>query len=350
MIEILKEWFLPDGWLNRIYILILLSLFSAAFYHPYNAFAISILDKVILIVPVLSALFFYLLLYLGLKEKAYYLNFTDSTFWYGSFFLLLYWSLGLNTDINYLKLSKLSLFVMYACYFIETLEYDHRIRKYSYEEITKQEQKSKYFIPTAHTMSYFPKTVGEFGLLAIPLLYIPFVFLKGYLFPQNTLLIASIVLLLFPLSTTRLAVYRRERLFISFVLIHTSFFAFLFYLGVPKFILFFDIWFLYLFILYGLSLIYCLNTTKQYIAFVTLLGIFMLASVLYNAVGIFGVKNIFNIIVLIVIPLLAALVGTIFTNKLSLKLNKENDNYYTPKEITNKLGISLDQTYKLDGA
>ena len=46
-------------------------------------------------------------------------------------------------------------------------------------------------------------------------------------------------------------------------------------------------------------------------------------------------------------PILGATFGAIYAYRLSLKGEKEDEIYLTTKEISTKLGITLNQTYKL---
>lgn len=345
MFEILRQWCWPEGMVNRIYVLSLLCLFGLSFHPAHNAIAINILDKVVLIIPIISVVIFYMLQYFGLKKQSYYLELSESTFWYVNFFLFTYWATGLNEDPNRNHISKISYIVMLVCYFIENLEYDFRVRKTKYDDIEKEERVKKYYIPKANTMHHFPRTVGEFTLLLLPLLYAPFLIIKFVSSGNKIYLVSSIAILLFPIGTFRLSVHRLEWLFVLFVIIYSFIAAIAYSIGTPTLVIYSLVLFELMYVLFGLSLIYNLNRTKDYIRLVSFLSMILIGNILFNALILFGKNEVYNLFIIAILPLLAALAGSIFSYKVSIK--NKHEALLSTNDVAQKLDITLSQTYKL---
>lgn len=346
MFESLRDFIIFDNWPARIVAIIMLPLLIAGFNSDYQVVSWQILDILYITLSAGSIILYYLFLLLKITDKGAFIDdMTDPLLIYGILFSLIYWVNG-DTNTPYLEFvsSNARIIFLFKLILVTGVSHFYKINKTSLKEVEKEESQNNYILPKAYSMTYFSKTIGEIGLIVLPLLYGTFIIISAFINDSINSLISGIVILLFILFTILLSYFRNEILFWSgyFLLIILSFVTFIINQQIlPSLILF-----VYFLLLFGLSILYTSNNKKQHFKLVALVLVFYLINIFIEKIDIFRNVEFQTIIIGLFIPFLAALFGAYVSNVLSKKdLNIES--FLTVDEVSETLSVSKQKVYNL---
>ncbi len=348
MIEGILSYIWPDNPIEKVLGFALLVLLVMGLAGPLEAEARIAINLFYWVIPILTTALFWLLVSLKQYTKAFKVDeLLSPLLFYGIIFSIIYYGLGEADSIilGFIPLSgrfalgSALLLCTGASHFLQ-------IRYLGLDEVESQERSKRSIIPQHETLSYFAQTIGEWGIMFLSIIFIIMIVVQAWPHVGDVRTTFPIALLfLIILSPCLLSVHRTETLFwLLFILFSVSILC-----GIRLNIhgLAFLGYEIFLFILFGIALIYRLETTYHHVVLVSILLLFMLIGMVLEAVEIFGPGVLKSALTAVVVPLLAAVVSAFLAAKWSRIQSSPPEAFVTTEEASQQLGLSRSAVYKL---
>lgn len=348
MFEGIWSYIWPDNIAERCLSLILLPIFILGCIGPFQIEAQQLLIFLYYIIPLAIIGLFWLLVVLKQLETAFSIEeLLSPLLFYGIIFSAIYWRLKTSDNVIFGFIPISGRFVFGSSIILVTgASHFLQIKTLGLKKVAEQERPKFSLIPRAKTLSYFSETVGEWGLMFLSIIFIAMILIAEWPHIQNFETIFPLaILVLFPLSSCLLSLHRTQSIFWLLLVL----FVLMTFFGVQSGIkglpyIFYEI---FLYILFGLSVVFPLEKEYHHVVLVVILLLHILIQRLLESIDILGSGRVFQVFTTIAVPFLAAAISAYLATRWAKIQVASKDGFLPAKQVAHELSIPISRVYRL---